>query len=286
MDEALSGAEPVKVAVDMALFDIVGKALQTPVYNLLGGLVRDRIPLSHSITYGSAEEMAAFAGERAAEGFGTVKIKVGQGLGKDVEAVRQIREAVGSKVRLRVDANMAWSTTKEAIATIRELEAYNIEIVEQPLPRWALESMARLRDLTDQPIMADASVWTAEDAMECIRREAVDVVSVYVAESGGLLKAAQTFSLCEAARIPCLISSMPETGISTAAQIHLSIAMTNLKFNSDACRVRYVSEDCLVEPLRIENGFVYPPPGPGLGIEVEESILARWQATSERLLAA
>ena len=104
--------------------------------------------------------------------------------------------------------------------------------------------------------------------------------------TGGLLKAAQTFSLCEAAGIPCLIGSMPETGISTAAQIHLGIAMTNLKFNSDACSVRYFSEDCLVEPLRIENGFVYPPPGPDLGIEVEESILARWQTTSERLLAA
>ena len=96
----------------------------------------------------------------------------------------------------------------------------------------------------------------------------------------------QTFSLCEAARIPCLISSMPETGIGTAAQIYLGIAMTNVEFDSDACRVRYFSEDCLVEPLRIENGFVYSPPGPGLGIDVEESILARWQATSERLLAA
>jgi len=285
MDEALSGAEPVKAAVDMALFDIVGKALQTPVYNLLGGSVRDRIALSHSIMYGSAQEMAAFAAERAAEGFGTVKVKVGQGLGKDVEAVRQIREAVGSKVRLRVDANMAWSTTEEAIATIRELEAYNIEIVEQPLPRWDLESMARLRGLTDQPIMADESVWTPKDAMDCIRRKAVDVVSVYVAESGGLLKAAQTFSLCEAADIPCLIGSMPETGIGTAAQIHLGIAMTNLKFDSDACGVRYFSEDCLVEPLRIENGFAYPPTGPGLGIEVEESILARWQVKSEQLSA-
>ena len=281
MDEALSGAEPAKAAIDMALFDIVGKALQTPVYNLLGGMVRERVPLSHSITYGSSEEMAKFAVQLAQEGFSTVKVKVGQGLEKDVDAVREIRKAVGPSVRLRVDANMAWATTKEAIATIRRLEDYDIEIVEQPVARHALDAMAELRSMTDQPIMADESVWTPMDAMECIRRDAVDVVSIYVAESGGLLKAAQTFSICEAAGIPCLIGSMPETGIGTAAQIHLGVAMTNLKFDSDVCGVRYFSEDCLTRALKIENGYAYPPEGAGLGIDVDEVILSRWQADVE-----
>ncbi|MDC0039081.1 dipeptide epimerase [Gammaproteobacteria bacterium] len=281
MDEALSGAEPAKAAIDMALFDIVGKVLQTPVYNLLGGMVRERVPLSHSITYGSSAEMANFAVQLAHEGFTTVKVKVGQGLGKDVDAVREIRKAVGPSVHLRVDANMAWATTKDAIATIRRLEDYDIEIVEQPVPHHALDAMAELRTMTDRPIMADESVWTPMDAMECIRRSAVDVVSVYVAESGGLLKAAQTFSICEAAGIPCLIGSMPETGIGTAAQIHLGVAMTNLRFDSDACGVRYFSEDCLMQPLKIENGYAYPPQGVGLGIDVDKSVLARWRTSAE-----
>jgi muconate cycloisomerase len=176
---------------------------------------------------------------------------------------------------------MAWATTKEAIATIRRLEDYDIEIVEQPVARHALDAMAELRSMTDQPIMADESVWTPIDAMECIRRDAVDVVSIYVAESGGLLKAAQTFSICEAAGIPCLIGSMPETGIGTAAQIHLGVAMTNLKFDSDVCGVRYFSEDCLTRALKIENGYAYPPEGVGLGIDVDEVILSRWQADVE-----
>ena len=281
MDTALSGAEPAKAAIDMALFDIVGKLLETPVYNLLGGMVRERIPLSHAITYGSSDEMADFATQLVQEGFTTVKVKVGQGLEKDVDAVRAIRQAIGPSVNLRVDANMSWATAKEAMSTIRQLEKYDIEIVEQPVPRHAIDAMAEVRGLTDRPIMADESVWTPMDAIECIKRKAVDVVSVYVAESGGLLKAARTFSICEAAGIPCLIGCMPGTGIDTAAQIHLGVAMTNLKFDSDSCGVRYFSEDCLVQPLKIEDGYAYPPEGVGLGIEVDESVLSRWTIAAE-----
>ncbi len=281
MDAVLPGAEPAKAAIDVALFDIVGKLLETPVYNLLGGMVRERVPLSHAVTYGSSEEMAGLATELTQEGFTTVKVKIGQGLEKDVDAVRAIRQAIGPSVKLRVDANMSWATTKEAIAAIRRLEEYNIEIVEQPLPRHAIDAMAELRRMTDQLIMADESVWTPMDAIECIKRSAVDVVSVYVAESGGLLKAARTFSICEAAGIPCLIGCMPGTGIDTAAQIHLGVAMNNLKFDSDSCGVRYFSEDCLVRPLKIEGGYSYPPEGVGLGIEVDESVLLRWQGTAQ-----
>ena len=113
---------------------------------------------------------------------------------------------------------------------------------------------------------------TTDDAPHAIKE---------ISQLPALLKAAQTFSICEAAGIPCLIGSMPETGIGTAAQIHLGVAMTNLKFDSDACGVRYFSEDCLMQPLKIENGYAYPPEGVGLGIDVDEAILSRWQADAE-----
>ena len=99
--------------------------------------------------------------------------------------------------------------------------------------------------------------------MEVIRRGAADIANVYVTEAGGLLNASAIFAMCEAAGMPCMIGSMPEFGIGTAAQIHLGVAMTNLGPDSDTCGVLYHQEDLLKKPLRIEDGFSYPPEGPG-----------------------
>jgi muconate cycloisomerase len=82
--------------------------------------------------------------------------------------------------------------------------------------------------------------------------------------------------MCEQAGIPCMIGSMPEFGIGTAAQIHLGVAMTNLGFDSDTCGSLYHAEDLLIEPLRLEDGYAYPPEGPGLGIEIDMAVLERW----------
>ncbi len=276
MEGALSGSEPAKAGVEMALWDILGKALGAPVYMLLGGLVRERIPLSYSIPFGTPEEMAEFGAERADEGFRTVKVKVGQEPGRDIEAVRQVREAVGDEKRVRVDANMAWRTPKQAAAIIDAMVPYRPELIEQPLPARELDGMAEIRRRVSVPIMADESVWGPRDAMEVIRRGAADVVNVYVSESGGILPASKTFAMCEQAGIPCMIGAMPEFGIGTAAQIHLGVAMTNLGFDSDTCGSLYHAEDLLIEPLRLEDGYAYPPAGPGLGVEVDMAVVERW----------
>jgi muconate cycloisomerase len=112
--------------------------------------------------------------------------------------------------------------------------------------------------------------------MEVIRKGAADIANVYVTEAGGLQNAAKIFAMCEAAGMPCMIGSMPEFGIGTAAQIHLGVAMNNLGPDSDTCGVLYHQEDLLTTPLRIENGFSYPPEGPGLGVEVDMKVLESW----------
>jgi muconate cycloisomerase len=261
----------------MALFDLVGKELGQPIYNLLGGLVRESVPLSYSIPFGAPEEMAAFGAERAAQGFRTVKVKVGQEPRRDVEAARLVREAIGPDHRLRIDANMAWRSAKEAVPIIRAMEGYEPELVEQPLRPRELDGMAEIRRHVAVPIMADESVWSPRDAMEVVRRGAADVVNVYVSESGGLLPASRTFSLCELAGIPCMIGSMPEFGVGTAAQIHLGVAMTNLGYDSDTCGVLYHEADLLKAPLRFENGHAFPPTGPGLGVELDMAVVEAWQ---------
>ena len=276
MDKAIERAEPLKAAIDMALYDILGKSLGVPVYALLGGQVREKIPLSFSIMFGSSEEMAGLARELVEHGFSTVKVKVGQGLEEDEDAVRAIRDAVGMQVKVRVDANMAWKTPEEALTALRRIEPFGIELAEQPLKREDLDGMAFVRENIDIPIMADESVWSPRTAMRVLQSQAADIVSVYVAEAGGLFRAAQIFSMCEAANIPCVIGSMPETGVGTAAEVHLGVAMTNLGFASDCCGSVYFEEDLLRTPLRVVDGFAYPPTGPGLGVEVDEEIFERW----------
>lgn len=277
MDQALDGSEEAKAGIEMALWDILGKSLGAPVYRLLGGKVRDRIPLSYSVPFGEPEQMAGFALERVRAGHRTIKVKVGNEPATDIAAVRLVREAIGPEVKLRVDGNMGWSTAKQAIRVIRAMEPYDLELVEQPLAAHDLEGMAEVRRSIGVPLMADESVRNPRSAMAVIRHGAADIANVYVTEAGGLLNATRIFAMCEAAGIPCMIGSMPEFGIGTAAQIHLGVAMTNLGPDSDACGVLYHAEDLLAKPLKIENGFSYPPEGPGLGVEIDMEVLERWR---------
>jgi muconate cycloisomerase len=277
LDAALDGSQEAKAGIEMALWDIKGKALGAPVYELLGGKVRDRIPLSYSIPFGEPAEMAALAARRVAAGHRTIKVKVGSdNAARDIEAVRQVRAAVGPAVKVRVDGNMGWPDAKRAIGVIRAMEAFDLELVEQPLPAHDLAGMAEVRRAIGVPLMADESVRDPLSAMQVIKAGAADIANVYVTEAGGLLAAWRIFAMCEAAGIPCMIGSMPEFGIGTAAQIHLGVAMTNLGPDSDTCGVLYHAEDLLVRQLRIEDGFAYPPDGPGLGVDVDMSVLERW----------
>ena len=275
MERQLPDGQMAIAGVEMALWDIAGKALGAPVYVLLGGKMRERIPLSYSVPHGQPEQMAEFALARKHEGFRTVKVKIGQGFERDLEAVRCVREAVGRECRVRVDANMAMTSAEDAIRLIERLEPYDIELLEQPVGPEALQEMAAIRRSATVPIMADESVSTPASAMQVIRHEAADVLNVYVTESGGIQNATRIFTLAEQAGVACMIGSMPELGIGTAAQIHLGIAMPNLDFDSDTCGSLYHQSDVITAPLHIEAGFAYPPDGPGLGVEIDPDAFER-----------
>ena len=275
MEARLPDGQFAIAGVEMALWDIAGKALGVPVHVLLGGKVRDRIPLSYSVPHGEPERMAEYARARASEGFRTVKVKTGQGFERDVEAVRRVRDAVGSAHRLRVDANMAMGSAGEAIRFVERIMEFEPELFEQPVPADALPAMAEIRRSVSLPIMADESVGPPRDAMAIIRHEAADVLNVYVTESGGIQNAARIFTLAEQAGLGCMIGSMPELGIGTAAQIHLGLAMPNLDFDSDTCGSLYQEEDLLATPLRLEQGFAHAPEGPGLGVELDPDAFER-----------
>ncbi|MBM3279141.1 MAG: mandelate racemase/muconate lactonizing enzyme family protein [Candidatus Handelsmanbacteria bacterium] len=277
MNRLLHRAFPAKAGVEMALYDLVGKALDTPVYNLLGGPVRDRVLLSHSLSMGSPEQVLEQALRLAAKGYQTLKLKVGRNQLADLRAMEALRTHLGADFTLRVDANMGWPSAKEAVRHIRELEPFGLELVEQPLHSADLEGLRFVREQVGVPIMLDESVWTPADALACVRAGAADVFNVYVAEAGGLGPASQIFALAESARLGCIIGSMPELGVGTAAQAHLAFAMRNLGYASDVNGVVYHQGDVVRERLRIEEGYLYPPAGPGLGVSLDPEQLAKYR---------
>ena len=279
MDTPFEGAWPARAAVEMALFDIAGKALNTPVYNLLGGKSRESVVLSRSISMAAPADMAAEAKEVVAAGFTCVKVKVGRPGGDDVDAVAAIRDAVGPKVLVRVDANMGWRTAKDAIRQIKAMEAYGIHSVEQPIPPGNLAAMRLVRESVDTPIMVDESVWGPDDAWAIMQAGAADILNIYVAESGGLTNSSLIFRMAEVAGVGCVIGAMPEMGIGTAAAVHLGIAMTNLHDPCDPCGVMYHDVDVIHETLRIEDGRIWPPEGAGLGVTLDYDKLEQFRRT-------
>jgi muconate cycloisomerase len=270
-------AGPARAAVEMALFDIAGKTLNTPVYNLIGGKARESIVLSRSISIAAPEEMAASAASYVADGFTCVKVKVGRDVGTDARAVAAVREAIGSEVLLRVDANMGWRTAKDAIRAIKRIEPFNLHSVEQPTPPGCIEDLRLIRESVDVPIMVDESVWGPEDAWNVLRAGAADMINVYVAEAGGLIHSSFIFRLAELVGVPCLIGAMPELGIGTAAAVHLGVAMTNLHDPCDACGVIYHSTDVVAERFTVRDGQIWPLPGPGLGVTLDRAAVERYR---------
>ena len=268
---------PAKAAIDMALHDIVGKALETPIYNLLGGKVRDSLSLSHSLSMGPVDQVADQSETLVSAGYETLKIKIGQDHQADLETIEKVRERVGTKTTLRVDVNMGYSCAEDAVRNIKALEQFDLELVEQPLHYSDIDGLRYVRDHVEVPIMADESVWTPADALQCARAEAVDVLNVYVAEAGGLRPACDLFAIAQAAGLPCIIGSMPEFGVGTMAQAHLAFATGNLGFACDVNGCVYQSDDIIHETLDIRDGQLYAPPGPGLGVTLDREKMERYR---------
>lgn len=278
MDRVLGGSEPAKSGVEMALFDAVGKSLGVAVYQLLGGKVRDRAAVCWGLGFGPPEQSAEEAARYVADGFGTIKIKVGRpGTDLDTGMIATVRRRLGDAINLKVDANTAYTSPMQAVQEIRRMETYRLQLVEQPLKGDQLNGMAFVRLHISTPLMADESMWRWQDAYDIARSGAADVLSVYVSEAGGLLAASKAFAIGEAAGLPALVGSQCELGIATAAMAHLAVAMPNLAYESDITGHLRYPLDIINERLDYAGGSVRPPDGPGLGVTLNEEVLRRWR---------
>jgi muconate cycloisomerase len=279
MDQVLSGGRQAKSGVEMALWDIAGKAAGLPVYRLLGGKARPAVPLNWTVGFGQPDESAAeAAGYVERHGVRSVRLKIGRPGDIDSRSCAAVRKRLGADFPIRVDANEYYRLPKDAIRAIRRLEEFDLQLVEQPLAAHDLAGHSEVRVSVSTPIGLDESIQSLRDAIAAVRLRAGDVFNVYVSESGGLLRAQQIIAVAEAAGIPCLIGTMGELQIASAAGAHLGVACLNLPFTCDLVGPLRYDESIIREPLRIEDGLLYPPEEPGLGVTPNWEVIDRWRA--------
>jgi L-alanine-DL-glutamate epimerase-like enolase superfamily enzyme len=201
-----------------------------------------------------------------------VKLKVGIDPDGDVARLAAVRTAVGETIRVGVDANGGWSVDT-ALQVIPKMYEQNIFFVEQPVPAAELYGMAELRRRIQLPVIADESVYTADDAKAIVRAEAADVLSVYIGKAGGIGAARKVVAVAESAGLACTIGSNLEMGIGSAAMIHLAMASAGVRAEEFPCDIIgpfYYEDDLLREPLRLGNGNAKPHEAPGLGVELDD----------------
>ena len=286
MDMAVKGYPYAKAAVDEALHDIKGKALGVPVYQLLGGQIREEIPLAHSLGWLEYDVAVNEAVAAVSEGIKTIKIKVGRDATYDVRVVKEVREAIGPELDIVVDANQGWPTPKYAIGIIERMHEHRIRYAEQPVE--GLRQMAQVARRTTVPIMADESAWTPQDVLEIVEREAADMISLYTTKPGGLSKAKKVAAVAEAAGLPLNVNGSHETGVGNAANLHLvasTAAVTEAGvFPATALRDDQPTEmagkmyldDIVTRPFEYRDGCLVVPSGPGLGVELDMSKVAEY----------
>lgn len=285
MDAAVPWNLRAKSAINLAAFDLAGKALGVPVHALLGGMVRAAVPLSWSIPITDFEAGVREAQEMVARGWRIIKVKLGRPEpNEDVEMVRRIREAVGPAVRLRADANQAYSV-KTAIRVARRLERYDVEFFEQPVAWWDLDGMAEVSRATELPIMADESATTVQDALEIARRRAAQILSIYVCSPGGILNSKKVATVAAAAGIAAYVGGALEGPVGAAAGLHFAASTPSVTYGCELGGQFLLQEDVAQAPLVFSDGALQVPTGPGLGISLDWDRVRRYTVTEYSLHA-
>lgn len=286
MHAAVKGYPYAKAALNMALYDIKGKALGVPVYELLGGLVQERIRLMHSIGIMSPDAAAREAAAVAADGIKDIKVKVGLDAENDCATVEAIRKSVGDSLTITLDANQGYRNAKTAIRVLRQLSRYNIAIAEQPVE--GLDEMAEVTRQVDMDVMADESCWTPRDVLEISRRRAADCLSVYVAKAGGIGGAMKVAAVAEAAGLDFNLNGSGELGVGNAASVHTIAANPGAKIGAvipltapaekqqTKTGNRSYLDDIVTDAYEYEDGHLLVPRRPGLGVELDEAKVEKY----------
>ncbi len=261
--------------IDMAMYDIMGKALKTPVYNLLGGKFRDKVPIASIIGFGETEAMVRECQEWLDLGAKAMRIKVGLGLKKDLKNTEAIRKAIGDDVTLRVDCNQAF-TRHEAVKVLTALDQFDLELAEQPVAWHDLSGMAMVAQSVNVPIMPHETLLDRFDAQHLIEYGGAGVFGLKLDRPGGFANVKRVNALAELNGIPCFMCSAIELGISTAAAAHLAVSQKNMSLASEFSGPQTITDDIVRNLIPVVDGYAKPWDEPGLGVEIDEAKLKKY----------
>lgn len=281
MSRRLAANSFTRAGIEIALWDIAGKAAGMPLHMLLGGAVRDSVPTKYSVSGLAPDRAAEIAVWAVEQGFQAMKVKVGLDPVTDLKRVRAVRDAIGPEILLGVDANGGWDPGT-AIRLLPHLEELDIAFVEQPAPPGDHRWLANVRRASRLPVIADESLSTTHDALALIEAEAADVFSIYIGMGGGIREAMAVGTVANAGRLHCTIGSNLELGIAQAAMIHVAVALPALepvRFPCDIISRFFYEGDIVQEPLPVEGGIAHRLDGAGLGVELDTDAIARYRVT-------
>lgn len=267
LHKTLVGNTSAKAAVDMALYDLIAQQAGLPLTQYLGGY-RESIETDYTVSVNSPEEMAQDAEGYEQDGFTVLKVKVGIDTPEqDLKRIQAIRDRVGNKVTLRLDANQGWDP-KSAVRTIRKMEdaGFDIELIEQPVLANDIEGMKFVTEHTMTPIMADESVFSPADAKRVLELRAADLINIKLMKAGGIHRALKINALAETFGVPCMTGSMIETKLGLSAAAHFAASQPNItRFDFDAPLM--LKEDLLPGGIQYSGKTVRFSNEPGLGID-------------------
>lgn len=287
MDSLVVGNVYAKCAIDIALHDVWGKIVGLPIYKLLGGAVRETVPVAHMIGLMPEDEALAEGVEAAADGVRALQVKGGVDAERDIRLAAALRRELGGDMTLRLDANQGYGHGKAAARVVGRLVDAGISMVEQPTT--GLTYMAQVTASSSVPIIADESCWNVNDALDISGARAADSISIYLAKAGGFVGAAKVACVADAQLMACDVNGSIESAIGTAANVQFALAQPAVTLGAviavsapagrHPCRVagRYYEDDVLAEPMAFANGAILPLDGPGLGITVDEDKLMHYR---------
>jgi len=294
MDRAIKGFPYAKAALEIAAYDLAAKQCGLPVHRLLGGAVRRKILVTHSIGLIGFEEAEHEAAQAVREGIRTIKIKVGVEPDRDVEMVRRVRETVGPGIALCVDANQGYRMVGDAVRTFRRMERSDLIYFEQPVE--GIERLAEVARAIDVPVMADESAWNAHDVIQIVERRAAQIVSIYTTKPGGLYRAMEMAAVARAAGLICNVNGSVETGVGNLANLQLAAAAAAAVLScvvpvstpaeaqsSGPVAGVYYNDDLIAEAMRFVDGAIDLPAGAGMGIAVDEEKIRRYTVEAVKI---
>jgi muconate cycloisomerase len=277
LDLMVHGNLLARGAVDMALFDIVGKAYNLPAHMLLGGLYQDKLPLLGPIGSGTPDEDATAIQQLIQEGYKTVMIKMGAlPIADEIQRMIAAQEKFGDRIKIIVDANQGW-TLAETLEFIDGISGSRPVLLEQPIERDDIEGLKRIRNYAPCPLSADEGVASIREAATLIREQAVDAFSIKISKNGGLSKAKRIAEMANAFGLKILMNSMFEFGITQAALLQLGCVLPNLLDMGHAfMSVLRMADDITDFAGNISDSVVTVPPEPGLGVKLDEDKLKKY----------